>query len=496
MMRPMIRPTRRALLGALAVPLVARGAAAQAPLAVTTAAGTVQGVREGEARVFRGVPFAAPPIGKLRFRPPAPPEPWLGVRPVRDFGPAPVQPPGPAVAGLPTSEDCLYLNIWAPAEGAGHPVFVWLHGGGNQAGTTRAPVFDGTPFAANGVVCVTVGYRLGAFGFLDLGSVLGAGYAGSGCNGLRDQAASLVWVRDNIAAFGGDPARVTLAGQSAGAKDVCSLLGAPTAVGLFQRAIIESGSAQTVFTAEEGAGVARQFAAALGTDPLAASAERVLAAEMAVLEDPPIDWPFRPVIDGAFLPRRPLETIAAGGAKAVTLLLGSNADEAVLFIPAAAAAARARTPAEVSNMKRGDFAALEPTYARALSDLSLAERHWRMLTAEEYWVPTLRVAEAQVAAGGTAWMYRYDLPATDGTYPGHAVHAGELASVWRRPGAALPALHDAWVRFIGGAPPGAAGLPEWPKFDTARRQTMILDAAPHVADDPRGAERRIWAGVL
>ncbi len=495
-MTVMLRPTRRALLGALAAPFVARAAAAQSPLAVATAAGTVRGVREGQARVFRGVPFAAPPVGKLRFRPPVAHATWSGVRPARDFGPAPIQPPGLAISGVPTSEDCLYLNIWAPADGAGHPVFVWLHGGGNQAGTTHAAIFDGTPFAANGVVCVTVGYRLGAFGFLDLSSVLGADYAGSGCNGLRDQVAALAWVRDNIAAFGGNPAQVTLAGQSAGAKDVCALLGSPAAAGLFQRAIIESGSAQTVFTAEEGARVARQFAAALGTDPRTASARHVLAAEMAVLADPPVNWPFRPVIDGDFLPRRPLEFIAGGGAAKVALLLGTNADEAVLFVPDAAAAARPRTQAEVANMTVADFSALEAAYARTLPDLSMAERHWRMLTAEEYWIPTLRVAEAQVRAGGTAWMYRYDLPATDGKYPGHAAHAGELPSVWRRPGAALPALHDVWVRFIAGGPPGAPGLPEWPRFDAARRSTMIFDASPHVADDPRGAERRIWTGVL
>ena len=493
----MTGPTRRAVIGAVAMPFVARlAAAAEAVPVVVTTGGRVQGTREDGVRAFRGVPFAAPPVGPLRFRPPAPAVPWQGVRPALAFAAAAMQPPMATMPELPTSEDCLYLNVWAPAEGGGHPVLVWLHGGGNQAGTTRAPIFDGSPFARDGVVCVTVGYRLGAFGFLDIGALLGPDYAGSGCNGVRDQTAALAWVRDNIAAFGGDPARVTLAGQSAGAKDVCTLLAVPTALPLFRRAIIESGSGQTVFTQAEGAAIARRFAAALRGDPRTATAGQLLAAETALIADPPIDWPFRPVIDGAFIPRRPVDAVAAGSAAGIALLLGTNADESVLFVPDAATAARPPTQADVANMKLAAFAALDGAYARELPKLSAADRHWRMLTAEEYWIPTLRVAEAQVAAGGAAWMFRYDLPATDGRFPGHAVHAGELPSVWGRPDAALPALHEVFVRFIGGAAPGAAMLPDWPRFDLRTRATMILDAAPHVADDPRGAERRIWAGVL
>lgn len=495
-MRPMVGPTRRTLLALLAAPFVTRAAAAEAGLEVPTRAGIVGGSREQGVRVFRGIPYATPPLGKLRFRAPEPVPAWSGVRPARSFAAAPIQPPLPHLPGLPTSEDCLYLNVWAPAEGEGHPVFVWLHGGGNTGGTTRDPMLDGAAFARDGVVCVTVGYRLGAFGFLDLGAVLGDSYAGSGCNGLRDQAAALAWVRDNIAAFGGDPARVTLAGQSAGAKDVCALLAAPPAAGLFQRAIIESGSGQTVFTAEEGAKVARLFAAAAGGSPLDLPAERLLAAEMALLAAPPIDFPFRPVIDKAFLPRRPVDAVGAGSAAGVTLLLGSAADESVLFVPDPTAAAGPVTQAALSNMPERDFAAMEAPYARLLPSLSPAERHWRMLTAEEYWIPTLRMAEAQVWAGGAAWMYRYDMPAKAGQFAGHAVHASELPSVWNRPRAPLPVMHAAWVRFTAGDPPGARGLPAWPRFDTTERHTMIFDATPHVVKDPRGDERQLWAGRL
>nr|MDA8247710.1 carboxylesterase family protein [Rhodospirillales bacterium] len=420
--------TRRTLLAALAAPALLRAAraAADAGPEVATAAGRLRGSLADGVRVFRGIPYAAPPVGPLRFRPPAPLPPWSGVRPALDFGPAAVQPPLAGLPGLPTDEDCLSLNVWAPAAGAGHPVLVWLHGGGNVAGTTRDPMLDGTTFARDGVVCVTVGYRLGAFGFLDLSGVLGDAYAGSGCNGLRDQAAALVWVRDNIAAFGGDPARVTVAGQSAGAKDVCALLAAPSASVLFRRAIIESGSGQTVFDADQGAQIASQFAAACGAAPRDLPAERLLAAEQAVLAASPVDFPFRPVIDGVFLPRRPVDAVAAGSAAGIALLLGSNADESVLFVPDPAQAAGPVGPAALSNLPAGAFADLQAPYDTLLPTLSPAERHWRMLTAEEYWIPTLRVAEAQVGAGGAAWMYRYDVPATEGRFAGHAVHASEL----------------------------------------------------------------------
>ncbi len=497
-MQPIGGTTRRALLlGALAAPWVRRAAHAAEATEAATASGRVGGSMADGVRVFLGIPYAAAPVGPLRFRPPAPATPWSGVRPARNFAPAAIQPASPRTPDLPTSEDCLYLNVWAPAAGTGHPVLVWLHGGGNVAGTTREPTFDGTAFARDGVVCVTVGYRLGAFGFLDLSSVLGAGYAGSGCNGLRDQAAALGWVRENIAAFGGDPARVTLAGQSAGAKDVCALLGAPSAARLIRRAIVESGSGQTVFTATEGAAIARQFAAAAGDANLSdLPAARLLAAENAVLDATPVDFPFRPVIDGAFLPRRPVDAVAGGSAKGIDLLLGGTADESRLFVPDAAQAAGPIPPALLSNMPAAAFAALDGRYAALLPGLSPAERHWRMMTAEEYWIPTLRVAEAAVAAGATAWMYRYDMPAAAGPFAGHAVHASELGSVWGAAGAPMPAMHTAWVRFISGDAPGAPGLPDWPRFEATTRRTMILDATPHVEQDPRGAERMLWNGVL
>jgi para-nitrobenzyl esterase len=503
-------PTRRATLGllaasALAAPRIARGATTERA-EIATRLGSVAGTVENGVRVFRGVPFAAPPIGTLRFRPPEPAPAWPGIRLAQAFAPAAIQPRGPVQAD--TSEDCLYLNIWAPAEGEGHPVLVWLHGGANVTGATRLPLFDGTALARDGVVFVSLAYRLGAFGFLELGSILGEDYAGSGCNGLRDQVQGLAWVRDNIAAFGGDPGRVTLAGQSAGAKDVCALLGTPAATPLFRRAIVESGSGQTVLTLGEAQGIATrllQTAALQGLgDPaglISAPAERLLAAEQEVIRTAARNFPFRPVVDGTFLPKLPVAAIAAGAAADIVLLLGTNRDESVLLIPPDAAAAPI-TQRQLSHLDLAAFAPVEAQYRTLLPALSPAELHWRLLSAEEYGIPTLRVAEGHVAAGGQAWMYRYDLAPRSGRFAGHAVHGAEQASVFGLPTAdtasdpRLPAIHEAWVRFIHGGPPAAEGLPDWPRFDTTRRATMILDSTSRIEDDPRAPERQVWTGVL
>jgi para-nitrobenzyl esterase len=504
--------SRRTLLTLSAAASLGLVRTARAAEAMTTA-GAVAGAEEAGVRVWRGIPFAQPPVGALRFRPPLPPLPWAEVRPARAFAAAPIQAPAPYLAQGGTSEDCLYLNVWAPADGKGHPVFVWFYGGGNVAGATSQPIYDGTRFARDGVVCVTVAYREGAFGFLELGALLGGPYAGSANVGLKDQVLALRWVRDNIAGFGGDPGRVTIAGESAGAKDVCGLLGAPAAAALFHRAIIESGSGQTVFARPAADAIGEMFLQASGVErALAADLCRLapaqlLAAEQEVTQASPVKFPFRPVIDGRFLPLRPVHAVAQGAARGKALLLGSNRDESVLFLTPEAAAGTLPQRA-LSNMDAKPFAALDAAYRHALPTLSESERHWRMLTAEEYWIPTLRVAEAQVAAGGEAFFYRFDRGPRDGKFAGKAYHSSELPYVWDNTGdpnwagvggddpALRTAMHAAWVAFIRDGKPAAAGLPEWPAFSLDRRATMLLDDAPKLAFDPNAEERRLWEGVL
>jgi para-nitrobenzyl esterase len=214
---------------------------------------TVDGVN-----IFRGVPFAQPPVGDLRFKPPLPPLAWSRVRDATKFAAAPVQ---PGLDHVPQSEDCLALNIWSPAPAKNLPGFVWIHGGGFTGGYAFDPLANGTKFAKDGIVCVTIAYRLGVLGFLDVAPLLGNEYEGSTNNGLRDLVAALAWIQQNIEPFGGDPSKVTIGGESAGAKLNDILAGTPSATHLFHQLISESGGAERVAEASGAMAVAQGFAA-------------------------------------------------------------------------------------------------------------------------------------------------------------------------------------------------------------------------------------------
>jgi para-nitrobenzyl esterase len=414
-----------------------------------------------------------------------------------------------------TDEDCLYLNVWAPAEAGPHPVMVWVYGGSNIIGATSQPQYDGASFARDGVVCVTIGYRVGAFGFTELGALLGPEFTGSGNNALRDLLLGLRWVRDNIAAFGGDPAQVTLAGESAGGKNVCSLLAAPAAAGLFRSAIVESGGGQTVHTVAAAQEVAARYVAAMGiavadaASLLTRPAGALLDAENKMLAAYPRGFAYRGVVDGVMLPEIPLQAIRRGGAREVSLLIGTNRDESVLFQPPDAA----HTPIGARELAQLDVAAMQAAEARyraKFPDMSDIDRRIRLTTAEEYWIPCVRVAEAHAAAGGQTFMYRFDRAPRVGPYQGRAGHTSELPFVWdnftdeaMRPagmGAAEQGLattmHAAWVQFIRTGTPAAPGLPLWTPYAAPQRATMVFDEAGQVQDDPAGNERSLWDGVL
>ncbi|HUX27725.1 MAG TPA: carboxylesterase family protein, partial [Terracidiphilus sp.] len=230
--------------------------ASSSPVTVRTPSGSLRGERSGEVNVFRGVPFAEPPVGSLRFRAPVNTKPWTGVRDATRFAASAMQAGEP---GVVHSEDCLYLNIWAPEGKGPFPVYVWIHGGGFTGGRAFDPMFDGTALAQEGIICVTVAYRLGVFGFLEMEPLLGARYAGSANNALRDLITALGWVQENIASFGGDPSRVTIGGESAGAKLTDILMGVPSAQPLFHQMISESGGAERVWARPDSSEVARGF---------------------------------------------------------------------------------------------------------------------------------------------------------------------------------------------------------------------------------------------
>ncbi len=477
-------------------------------VAVHPPCGALRGEQVDGTRIFRGVPFAQPPVGEFRFKPPIAMPAWSDVRDATHFASAPMQPGSKQLA---QSEDCLYLNLWAPAESGPHPVLVWLHGGGFTAGHSFSPDQNGAKFAAQGVVCVTVEYRLGVFGFLDLEPLLGHAYAGSANNALLDIMAALNWVQANIAAFDGDPRRVTLGGQSAGAKLTDILMGVPSAERLFQQMISESGGAERVWPKQQAQNIANAFSQAWteatqkkAEDLKSVPAHQLLDAQQSFSLTWPGDFPFRPEIDPVVLPALPITRIRSGSSRGKRLLIGTNLEESAFFLgphPEIDPVAK-----QLGNMSPQQFSPELQEYQQLYPQLSSPERRIRAVTAEEYWVPSIRVADAHAQAGGSTWMYRLDFTETSGRFDGEAYHSLDLPLVWNEPheqvanGSAEAALslqiHAAWVAFIHGKVPAAPGLPEWPEYTASGRSTMVLNVQSHIEQNPQQEELKLWDHFL
>jgi para-nitrobenzyl esterase len=484
-------------------------------LVAPTTYGPVRGQQEDAVHVWRGIPYAQAPTGARRFRAPEPPQPWLDVREALTFGPiAPQLSVGlegrfnvrPGTFSLPAqSEDCLTLNVWAPLAPAPtlRPVLVWVHGGSFITGSGSTPLYDGARFAAHGeVLVVTFNYRLGPLGFLHLASLV------PGCAdnvGLLDQVAALRWVRENIQAFGGDPHRVTVFGESAGAMSIASLLGRPAAQGLFQAAILQSGAVQ-VQSAERAQRVVeallRELAledpAALLTLPLAT----LLHGAQQLVRSFPGGLPFQPVQEEGS--PTPLDTVGAGAMRGVPLLLGTNHDEGNLFVPAEATG---------EHLLRQLEALVGPERAVALAPYYPASRAGQaaLLTDTVFWVPALQLAERQVPHA-PVWMYRFDWQTPSGQPIAGAFHGLELGFVWDTldtpaaqlflAGAPAPqslstAMHQAWLQFAHHHDTtGSESLPAtgWPRYTLAERATLLFNSHSHVEEDPYGEKRQAWLG--
>jgi len=503
------------------------------PLASTTT-GAVRGLRRDGICQFRGIPFAAPPIGPRRFRPPQPPEPWCGTRDATEFGPAAPQRPGllNQIGPAGTSEDCLTLNVYTPApDDAGRPVMVWIHGGGFVTGSGSLAWYDGTSFARRGdVVVVTLNYRLGALGFLHLADLGGPEFGASGVNGLADQIAALRWVRDNIAGFGGDPGRVTVFGESAGGMSVATLLAMPAARGLFVRAIAQSGAAANTFPPQVAAEVTGAFLAALGVTDLegvlTAPTEALLEAQDNVVSrlmaDPghvsgmgglALAMPFQPVVDGVALPTEPLEAVRAGSAAEVGLITGWTLDEWNLFhlmSPGGLDDPRllARLDRMVGDAVRGGGRTIAETYRAARPDADADEVWCAVLTDWIFRLPALRLAEAQHRhQPAHTFVYRFSWRSRGFDGRLGACHALDVPFVWNtldRPGTELflgegpppvalaEAVHDAWWHFARDGDPNHDRLPTWPAYDLVTRPTMDFGERVEVVHDPGSAERVLW----
>ncbi|MFE2431038.1 carboxylesterase/lipase family protein [Streptomyces sp. NPDC059373] len=460
-----------------------------APARASTAAGRLLGAWDRTVAVFRGIPFAAPPVGELRWRPPRRAAAWDGERRATDFSPAPLQPQPPSDSimyhanfadrrALVMSEDCLYLNVWTPepSPSAGLPVMVWIHGGGNRYGHGSQSIHDGRSMAARGLVVVTLNHRLGALGFLAHPELAGENRLGaSGNYGLLDIVAALTWVQENIAAFGGDPARVTIAGNSAGAAHICHLMASQEARPLFRAAIGQSASGigraegrlpDQAGAQKQGLGWAGEFG---GRD--LAGLRRVSGVELV------LKGHFGPVTDGRVLTEATDNVFDSGRQYPVPLLVGSNLDEGSVY-------ARADG---VRNLPAGPgFDALYPA-----GDADLARHSARRFTGESRFVhPVWRWARThRTTTGAATWMYRFartpplppglDLAAPPDGLPGYGVHhTAELPYVldnldqrpwpWQDTDRELATtMADAWSRFVVSGDPNGGTTPHWPVFSGA-----------------------------
>src|SRR3954469_6174476 len=385
--------------------------------------GELRGTTDRGALAFLGIPYAAAPFGEGRMRPPRPVAPWDGVRDATAFGPTSPKADYPPQyralfpeVDIP-GEDCLNLNVWTPGTDASLPGLVCIHGGSFMNGSGSIGEYNGAAFARDGVVCVTINYRLGAEGFLFTGDDVAN-------LGLLDQIAALQWVRRNIAAFGGDPDRVTVAGESAGAMSVTTLLAMPAARGLFRQAVLESGAAAHTLTPDVARTVSRFLAESLGVEPTreaitALQVERVVEAATALVNEvqtapDPAKWgslalsllPFAPVIDGDTLPQHPLDALAEGASSDVALLVGSTNDEARLFIVANGAIDFVDEAVLVGGTAAyGGPDETVGVYRAARADAGHGDVMAAVVTDWFFRIPAIRVAEAH---DGPTWMYRFD----------------------------------------------------------------------------------------
>ena len=497
---------------------------------VTTTNGPVRGYVDGGLNIFKGLRYAAPPVGPLRFKPPQKPAPWTEAADATGLGAPAIQvgvPPGettggrsagdPPAPGQPgTSEDCLFLNVWTPGLTGARPVMVWLHGGGFAAGSGGAAMYDGGGLARRGdVVTVTINHRLNVFGYLHLGEL--GGHASSGQAGMLDIIATLEWVRDNIAAFGGDPANVTIFGESGGGAKVSMLQAMPAARGLFHRAIIQSGPGLRAVPTEKATAHARNLLAALGVAPgdlaklesLPAAAIQAAAAEVGKAEGPM--GGFAPCVDGVALPRDPFVPDAPAISADVPVMIGTNKDEATLFLLADPKFGEMTEEDLTKRAERavGDKApAVIAALKRAFPDYSPSHLVAALQTATMMWLGSITLAERKAAQGaGPVYMYllTWETPAARGKL--RCPHALEIPLVFDTvessrsfvgrgddPQKVSDQMSAAWLAFARTGNPNVAGAPSWPAYDAQTRATMMFDLESRVENDPYAEVRTVMQG--
>ncbi|WP_072806886.1 carboxylesterase/lipase family protein [Rhodococcoides yunnanense] len=480
-----------------------------------TVYGQVEGIADDGIAVWKGIPYAAPPVGDGRLRAPVTPGSWSGVRSATEFGriaPQSAQGPMPIDPSLTLGEDCLTLNVWAPQDRHGLPVMVWIHGGAYFIGSSAQRMFDGrTLVREGGVVLVTVNYRLGALGFLDFSS-----FGDFDSNlGLRDQIAALEWVRENISAFGGDPSNVTLFGESAGGGAVTTLLTSPSAEGLFHRAIAESSPATSVYGSARASSIAERFLELAGVQ-----ADRLrdmpvsefVRAGAELVQDIPSKVPgtlaVAPTVDGDIVPHYPVASFQKGRQLQVPLLIGTNRDEASLF-KLMKSPLMPITPDKIHEMFQAIAADHPQLPADEEAEIALAYPHYpSKKTAMEisrdaaFRMPTLWIAEAHSRLAPT-YVYRFDhasplfrltgIGATHGTEVPYVfgnfgvIPKDPTYKLGGRKSAQIVArrMRQRWIDFAHGRAP-------WTAYDETNRTTLLIDKQDREVDDPDRDLRRAW----
>jgi para-nitrobenzyl esterase len=503
-------------------------------LVANTSTGKIEGALSDGILSFKGIPYAAPPVGSLRFKPPVRLAAWSGIRATTRFGARAMQNDNafdiaPAVRALftapprePMSEDCLFINVWTPAldNGGDRPVMVWLHGGGFIAGSGASDWYDGTNLARKGdVVVVTLNHRLGAFGHLYLAEFGDGAYVQSGNVGMLDIVAALEWVRDNATAFGGDPGNVTIFGESGGGAKTCILMAMPAAHGLFHKAIVQSGPSVETMAAAAATDTARQVMQELGVssvrDLVATPATTLLGAQNSVLARiSALSFAnrrrqgFNPVIDSVVLPGGPFAPTAPAISADVPLIIGTNKDEMNLFFGMAPWTEHLLEDrlADAARPFLGDrTAAVVAAYRAAEPQASPRDIVLRIATDQAMRMPSLTIADRRVALGAAptyVYLFTWETMVVEGKLG--SCHALEIPFVFDNldktrltgdaptRGMLVEAMSRAWIEFAYKDNPNHRGIPYWPAYNAIERPTMIFDLQCRVEDDPLGAERRAW----
>lgn len=491
--------------------------------------GSIEGYKDGDVCVFKGVPYAEPPVDHRRWEHPEPPIPWEGVRETKVWGPRSLQSPNTfdqlTSGAAPTeteSEDCLYLNIWTPKiDDKRRPVMVWIHGGIFVMGAGSQESYDGKRLVQEGdVVVVTINYRLGALGFLQLNELTEGAIPSSGNEAMMDQIEALAWVRDNISGFGGDPANVTVFGESAGAMSIGTLLAMPCAQGLFHKAILQSGAAHGGISKEDSSQVAKDFVDHLDVpvDQIrSCSANQIIKAQEVLREKGPGNpaAPFRPVLDGELIPDVPIFEIRKGSAKGIPLLVGTTLDEMQLFLMANNQLndmSEEKLQESVENLAGEKTQELIDTYRTFLESrnktASPKEIYIAIMTDRTFRAPAIALLEAQIPFEDRVYSYLFELesPLAGGAMGAcHLMEIGFVFGNWEKApdffgaGEKLQELASRviaiWTSFARTGVPTAEGVGEVPAYDIDKRQTLVLNEKIEIKSAPWEETRALMAGL-